>query len=756
MELINESMFPAAWMVGKIQPPQWSMTCLVKGTFQLKSGQIIELAEEQADLTGDMHVDNDINKLLRYPSDFVYYKPKADLIVIGTCYAPNSGTTSVLPVRFRVGEAYEKVLMVVGDRMINDRGDFTEPKPFQKIPLTFQNAYGGSGYDKNPLGKGMTPVAVNNGLNIYVMPNIVYPQNSDGANRSDPACLGPINQTWPQRVTKMGTYDDIWLKQRWPWFPADCNWGFFNASPEDQQLAGYLRGNEDLFFENLHPSQAQYRCKLPGIRIRCFIEERVRAHINFREVPMQLDTLWIDMDQERLNLVWRGIVPVQTEKLEEILHLFVMAEAVNEPTKPLDYYRNALVTALIKREEEDEELDEEEDEEDEEVSDEDESEKDETEEDLEVSPETEKLPLVVPGAIQPSAAVDQAVAHQSNQAKNLVLEETTEKISSEPEGMLEDEIDEELAEDSDEELTLEQLMERIRRKESLEGAELSSLDLNGVDLSHMNLRNAIFDEVILYKANLAYADLTGATLAGLNLQEANCEGANFSEADLSEAKLCGANLSHAVLQETDLMKADLRHANLEKVKAQGVDFSEADLSDATLVGASLISADLTDCKLHRTNLSRADLTEASLQRAWGRHIQLEGAKVDVLKAAGANFCEGNFKYISGKETVWEGGEYYGADFSGANLPGAEFSTAYLGWAKFNATDLTEAVFDEACLVSAEMVRTKLLNASIQKADLTQVNLFESNLYEANLCFSNVTGTNLERANLRMLKHTMDR
>jgi len=33
---------------------------------------------------------------------------------------------------------------------------------------------------------------------------------------------------------------------------------------------------------------------------------------------MQLDTLWIDMDQEQLILVWRGHTPVQTEKLEEI------------------------------------------------------------------------------------------------------------------------------------------------------------------------------------------------------------------------------------------------------------------------------------------------------------------------------------------------------------------------------------------------------------------------------------------------------
>lgn len=226
MELINESIFPAAWMVGKIKPPQWSMTCLVKGTFQLKPGQVAVLAEEQADLTGDAHVENDINKLLRYTSDFAYFKPKADLILIGTCYAPNKGSASVLPVRFRVGDANDKVLLVVGDRMINDRGDATEPQPFHKMPVTYQHAYGGSSYAKNPLGKGIASVAVNNGLNIYAMPNIVYPRNSDGSTRFEPAGFGPLTQTWPQRVAKMGTYDDMWLKHRWPWFPEDYNWGF--------------------------------------------------------------------------------------------------------------------------------------------------------------------------------------------------------------------------------------------------------------------------------------------------------------------------------------------------------------------------------------------------------------------------------------------------------------------------------------------------------------------------------------------------
>ncbi|WP_020562380.1 DUF2169 family type VI secretion system accessory protein [Methylosarcina fibrata] len=753
MELINESLFPAAWIVGKLQPAQWSMTCLVKGTFQLNPDQVATLSEEQPDLTGDRHNENDINKLLLYPSDFAYYKPKVDVILKGTGYVPNSGISSALSVCFRVGN-YEKVLMVVGNRTMDDRGQVSEPQQFKNVPLSYQYAYGGIGYAENPLGKGVQPISQINGLNLYDLPNILYPQNSkDSLTRSGPAGYGPISQTWPQRVAKMGTYDEVWLKQYWPWFPPDCDWACFNSAPEDQQLPGYLRGDEGLYFENMHPSHSKYRSKLPGWRVRCFIEERVRASIHFREVPMHLDTLFVDMDEEQMNLIWRGVAPVQTEKLEEILYLFVMVEPADEPDKPLEYYNDALVAALIKREEEDEELDEEEELEDEDTE---EAELEEPEEELGAAPEDQALPpaLVATANLNPiqtssQTSEDTQPAQPPESGKNKgPQEETEDELGEEPEEPEE--------EDEDEDLTIDQLKKLIRQKASLEEAELSNLDLSEVDLSGINLRNAIFDQVILYKANLSDADLSGAMLAGLNLSETNCRNANFSGADLSEARLIMADLTNAIAQGTDFMKADMRHAKLAMMDAEGADFSEADLSDANLTEANLTGADLTDCKLHRTDLSRANLTEAALERAWGRNAQFEDATVDILKAAGANFCEGNFKRIKGKETVWEEGEYYGADFSGANIPGAEFSMAYLGWAKFNATDLTDAVFDEACLVSAEMVRTKLLNASIQKADLSQVNLFESNLYEANLCFSNLSQTNLEGANLRMLKHTMDR
>ncbi len=43
----------------------------------------------------------------------------------------------------------------------------------------------------------------------------------------------------------------------------------------------------------------------------------------FKEVKMNLDTLWVDMENEKLVLVWRGVSEIKTEDYEEIASIFL-------------------------------------------------------------------------------------------------------------------------------------------------------------------------------------------------------------------------------------------------------------------------------------------------------------------------------------------------------------------------------------------------------------------------------------------------
>src|SRR4051812_4255864 len=93
MDVVNNTPLEAAWIVSKIHSPDFALTAIVKGTYQMKAGEMARLAEEQRPVTGDEFVDGDPAKALRYPFDFAPFKPRADVLVLGTCHATGGRPT---------------------------------------------------------------------------------------------------------------------------------------------------------------------------------------------------------------------------------------------------------------------------------------------------------------------------------------------------------------------------------------------------------------------------------------------------------------------------------------------------------------------------------------------------------------------------------------------------------------------------------------------------------------------------------------
>ena len=207
MEVLNRTPFKVAWLPAKRKPPQWTATFLVKGTFRLRPGAAAETAEEQSELSGDVHVDRDPGNELRYPDDFAVFKPRADLLLVGTCAAPGGIAAESVPVRFQVG-AFSKSLAVTGDHAW--RGPVT---PFLSMPLTYAKAYGPVA--ANPVGTGRVESA-------GPMPNIEWIDRriADPEQGAEPAGIGPVSGTWAPRSGLVGSFGRDWLKKRWPWYPA--------------------------------------------------------------------------------------------------------------------------------------------------------------------------------------------------------------------------------------------------------------------------------------------------------------------------------------------------------------------------------------------------------------------------------------------------------------------------------------------------------------------------------------------------------
>jgi uncharacterized protein YjbI with pentapeptide repeats len=154
-------------------------------------------------------------------------------------------------------------------------------------------------------------------------------------------------------------------------------------------------------------------------------------------------------------------------------------------------------------------------------------------------------------------------------------------------------------------------------------------DLQGADLSIVNLSRADLSEVYLFQANLHQSDLRGANLHEADLRRADLGGADLRGTDLSGAKLNGASLFQANLHE-----ADLRGENLHQADLRIADLSGANLFQADLSGTNLFQADLSLADLRTANLSRADLRGANFFQA-----DLRGANLRLANLVEANLTK---------------------------------------------------------------------------------------------------------------------
>src|SRR5690606_30497565 len=75
--------FTQAW---QLKPPKDALILVVKGTFDLASGEPAKPAAEQELPLGPVPFD-DNEEALRYPGDTAFFKPRCDVLVVGHAYA---------------------------------------------------------------------------------------------------------------------------------------------------------------------------------------------------------------------------------------------------------------------------------------------------------------------------------------------------------------------------------------------------------------------------------------------------------------------------------------------------------------------------------------------------------------------------------------------------------------------------------------------------------------------------------------------
>ncbi|MCA9617715.1 MAG: DUF2169 domain-containing protein, partial [Myxococcales bacterium] len=414
--------------------------------------------------------------------------------------------------------------------------------------------------------------------------------------------FAPLAHDAPPRFAKLGTYDERWVKERWPWFPEDFDAGYFNAAPPALQV-DYPAGDEPLVLRQMLPGQSRLASSLPGVRPRCFLDERSAEGPRFREIRLALDTVFVDVTQESVELVWRGICDVSDEDAREVERILWVEERLADPPRPIADYEQVLRLAdlpkprtasagspLEARPGNDNEPSAAE------VSEREQALLDELRERLEDLRAPAEVLALVGKAERLADAMEilkGSVDHDPEKAKALVadaeeklrarLREAGHEIPERPEGAPP-------ATEGPAPWSRERVEIASREAESMAGADLSGLDLSGLDLSGSDLGGAF-----LTGANLDGAKLYGANLADAVLPGARLEGAVFGLAKLPGANLMGvsakgANFKNAVLSDAVFDEADLVGASFDEVEAKGASFRKAKLDGAVFRSATLVEA----------------------------------------------------------------------------------------------------------------------------------------------------------------------
>jgi uncharacterized protein YjbI with pentapeptide repeats len=708
----------------QVNPGEFRMTFVVKTTYNPLPGGTACLSAEQLRPSGDETYDDDkegAGSLLR-ASDAAFFKPRADVLLVGSAHAPRGLPVPLLRVSLRVG-AMSKVIGVLGRRRADGqwgvRFGMPDPEPFARMPLRYENAFGGPGDPCNPVGKGR------DGMEF---PNLEFPGKliKDLSAKHEPACFGPLRPDWSPRRDAVGTYKGDWFEKRWPCYPADFDWGWFNAAPRDQQVDGYLKGDEMVVMENLHPEVPVCECRLPGVRTRIFMDVRSLSDADstgFVEVPANLDTLWIDTDRQQLCLVWRGVADIRSEEGDEIMNLVIVSEPLAAPPATVDEIHLRFREYLERGDPDEEEFEL--------------MLLDDSEPELEFDPDAEEAKAVEAmrnelrkAGLDPDKVLAEGRENDLELLSSLMKKYDLDVAIHYP-------------------LTRDEVVRMLAAGESfagrnLSGTDLSGLHFEGVDFQEANLMGALLEDAWLTDADLRDASMSELRATGSRWTKVNLEGADLTGADLTNAAFTEVSLAGTLAEH-----ATCRNARFHECRARQAVFAESDFAGARFVQCELPAADFSEAILEGALIEHCDLSEASLGGVRGAGVHMTATIVTKLRAAEkARFRNAVFDRCTGSGTDWEEADLTEARFVCCDLEDANFEKCTMVRANLDAADLKNANLKKAVLVEASLRAANLFLAGMQGADLSRADFRGANLYGVDLLDATIQQTHFEGANLQ--------
>lgn len=290
---------------------------VLKATYDLDFRVPPQVAPEQAPLReADLYAGEPGESGLLAEGEHGPPKPATDVFLTAHAVPARRGDRSV-DVRFRVG-ARRQLARVYGDRRwLGALGIYwkSRPLPLARMPLTWENTYGGSDTSprserhhgalwENPCGKGYRAMRSRIAPRDIPIPNIedpAQPYRGVRARGARPSAFLPVAPAWSPRLSHAGTYDARWEREYLPLLPPDFDERFHQAAPGGLRGRTRLVGGELCAVSGTRPEGA-LRFQLPRLEPQAALRfERAGHH-----VALHLDTVHVDTDSMRLHLLYRS------------------------------------------------------------------------------------------------------------------------------------------------------------------------------------------------------------------------------------------------------------------------------------------------------------------------------------------------------------------------------------------------------------------------------------------------------------------
>ncbi|HVY44553.1 MAG TPA: DUF2169 domain-containing protein [Minicystis sp.] len=348
-----------------------ALSCLVKRTYTLDPKHGLVVAAEQRPLQILVPGEED-PEIVVEESDVVPLKELTDVVVRGHVHVPRPATRATASVS--VG-AITKDIVVHGDRRA-ERGPtadvrFTPALPFDKMPLSYRNAYGGEDrvalakygnpylewmkyapeiaqrsrhspyrYPRNGVGKGYLFEVTDAALDALELPNLEDPSDPLTPERlavRDPRAWPTMPLPWSTDWLSLGAFPRTAYYGAAPAFDlppdelAEVARGFLakdaikppfsfdavrlriaNAGSLGLQLGPFTAAHAatlELRLVNLHPKRPTLAFRLPPGAPEIRVDGRSPKGTLVPTSPV-LHHVVIEPDADRVSVVWRGSTPV--------------------------------------------------------------------------------------------------------------------------------------------------------------------------------------------------------------------------------------------------------------------------------------------------------------------------------------------------------------------------------------------------------------------------------------------------------------